>query len=265
MNLNVPGATLHYETRGTGPVLLLICGGIMDAAGYSALADRLADRFTVVTYDRRGNSRSPLAGPDEPQRIETHADDAHRLLSVVTDEPAHVFGNSSGALIALDLAVRHPGQVRRVIAHEPPAFELLPDAAHWRTVVEQIRDAYATGGAGAAMHVFGTSMGMSDEEPQGEPHPDVLEMMGRMEKNMDFFAGYEVPSFSGYTPDLDALREAPLVLAAGETSGDEPPHRATLAIAERLNVEPVLLPGGHGGFGTRTDAFAERLGGLLTP
>ncbi|MGI5164487.1 alpha/beta fold hydrolase [Spirillospora sp. CA-253888] len=263
MNLNVPGATLYYETRGTGPVLLLICGGIMDAAGYSALADRLADRFTVVTYDRRGNSRSPLAGPDEPQRIGTHADDAHRLLAAVTDEPAYVFGNSSGALIALDLAARHPGQVRRVIAHEPPAFEMLPDAEHWRTIVGQIREAYETAGAGAAMHVFGTSMGMADEEPQGEPHPDVLEMMGRMERNMDFFIGHEVPPFSGYVPDLDALASAPVVLAAGETSKDEPPHRATLAIAERLGAEPVLLPGGHGGFGSCTDDFAARLADLL--
>jgi pimeloyl-ACP methyl ester carboxylesterase len=58
--LTVPGARLHYEVRGRGPVLLMICGGIYDAAGYAALADRLADAYTVVTYDRRGNSRSPL-------------------------------------------------------------------------------------------------------------------------------------------------------------------------------------------------------------
>ena len=61
--LDVPGATLHYEVRGGGPVLLLVCGGIYDAQGYADLADALADRYTVVTYDRRGNSRSPLTGP----------------------------------------------------------------------------------------------------------------------------------------------------------------------------------------------------------
>jgi len=74
--LRVPGATLYHEVRGSGPVLLLICGGVYDAAGYAALADRLADRYTVVTYDRRGNSRSPLDGPPAPQRIEVHGDDA---------------------------------------------------------------------------------------------------------------------------------------------------------------------------------------------
>src|SRR5262244_297883 len=72
--LKVPGASLYHEVRGSGPVLLLICGGVYDAAGYAALAERLAGRYTVVTYDRRGNSRSPLDGPPSPQRIEVHGD-----------------------------------------------------------------------------------------------------------------------------------------------------------------------------------------------
>src|SRR5690349_16890977 len=128
--LKVPGASLYYEVRGTGPVLLLICGGVYDAAGYAALAQQLQDRYTVVTYDRRGNSRSPLDGPPEPQRIDVHADDAHRLLSemgIAAGRPAFVFGNSSGAMIGLELVARHPEQVRVLVAHEPPIFELLPD------------------------------------------------------------------------------------------------------------------------------------------
>jgi hypothetical protein len=47
--LAVPGATLHYEVCGAGPVLLLICGGIYDAAALAGLAQRLADHYTVVT------------------------------------------------------------------------------------------------------------------------------------------------------------------------------------------------------------------------
>jgi pimeloyl-ACP methyl ester carboxylesterase len=109
--LAVPGASLHFEVRGAGPVLLLICGGVYDAAGYGPLAERLAGRYTVVTYDRRGNSRSPLDHPPGPQRIEEHGDDAYRVLGAVgvtAEAPAYVFGNSSGAMIGLELAARHP-------------------------------------------------------------------------------------------------------------------------------------------------------------
>jgi pimeloyl-ACP methyl ester carboxylesterase len=143
--LRVPGASLYHEVHGSGPVLLLICGGVYDAAGYARLAEQLADRYTVVTYDRRGNSRSPMDGPPEPQRIETHGDDAHRVLSAVADgagEPAYVFGNSSGAIIGLELAARHPERVHALVAHEPPLFELLPDRDHFRIVVGDVEKAF---------------------------------------------------------------------------------------------------------------------------
>ncbi|MDG4786807.1 alpha/beta fold hydrolase [Micromonospora sp. WMMD1102] len=155
--LDVPGATLYHEVRGSGPVLLLICGGVYDAAGYTALAELLADRYTVVTYDRRGNSRSPLDGPPRPQRIEAHADDAYRLLTalgVTPAEPAYVFGNSSGAMIGLGLAARHPELVRVLVAHEPPVFELLPDRDHWRALLRDVAAAFAKAGAEAANQVL---------------------------------------------------------------------------------------------------------------
>ena len=151
--LKVPGASLYYEVRGSGPVLLLVCGGLYDAAGYDGLARQLAGRYTVVTYDRRGNSRSPLDGPPEEQRIEVHGDDAHRVLAAVgmtADDPALVFGNSSGAIIGLELAARHPEHVRTVVAHEPPIFELLPDREHWRTVMREVADTFRKKGAGPA-------------------------------------------------------------------------------------------------------------------
>ncbi|NEA29410.1 alpha/beta fold hydrolase [Actinomadura bangladeshensis] len=270
--LDVPGASLHYETRGAGPVLLLICGGIYDAAGYAGLAGALADRYTVVTYDRRGNSRSPLSGPPSVQSVAEHADDASRLLAAVTDQPAFVFGNSSGAQIGLELAVRHPEQVRALIAHEPPLFGLLPDAAHWESVIADVERAYRDGGVGPAMGVFGAAMGMTgdDESPEASdeaaeaeapPSPEMLEMFARFEKNTDFFAGYEVPGFGRHALDVEALRgsSVPVVVAAGEQSGGEPPHRAAVALAERLGTSAEVYPGDHGGFGAEAEAFAARL------
>ena len=62
------GAELYYETRGDGPPVLLIAGVLADAGQFTALGDALAEQRKVITYDRRGNSRSPAppAGPAPP-------------------------------------------------------------------------------------------------------------------------------------------------------------------------------------------------------
>ena len=58
----MPGARIHYETRGSGPLLLIIPGGPQDAGVFVDLSRHLADRYTVVAYDPRGNSRSRFDG-----------------------------------------------------------------------------------------------------------------------------------------------------------------------------------------------------------
>ncbi|MEV5501283.1 hypothetical protein AB0M50_38400 [Nonomuraea fuscirosea] len=60
--LDVPGARLYYEVRGSGPVLLVILGGGADAAMAAPMAEILAGRHTVITYDRRGAARRLLPG-----------------------------------------------------------------------------------------------------------------------------------------------------------------------------------------------------------
>ncbi|HKT00343.1 MAG TPA: alpha/beta hydrolase [Rugosimonospora sp.] len=278
--LPVPGAAIYYEVRGSGPVLLLICGGVYDADGYAGLAGQLADRYTVVTYDRRGNSRSAAGVPREPQRIEVHADDAYRVLhavGVAAGGPAYVFGNSSGAEIGLELAARHPELVRTLIAHEPPIFDLLPDAGRLFDLMGQVEEVFAAQGPGPAMQVFGAGLAMRGGEPEDErvpggaqappePDPAMLAMMARMEQNMAFFIGYEVPPFGRYTADLAALRGSGvrIVPAVGAESVDEPPHRSALALAERLGVKAVTFPGDHGGFGSHVPEFARLLDEVLS-
>ncbi len=298
--LTVPGATLYYEVRGSGPVLLLICGGVYDAAGYAGLADQLSDRYTVVTYDRRGNSRSPLHGPPAHQSIEVHGDDAHRVLATVgvtVDTPAYVFGNSSGAIIGLELAARHPEQVRILVAHEPPIFQILTDRDHWRSVIQSVEDTFRKEGAGPAGQVLNAGFGggaQADgdapadgdaeadggaadnlqgrlpgggQAPQGEPDPEMLETMARIERNMEFFIGYEVPPFARYAPDIAALQasSARVVAAVGDTSeGEAPFYRAAIAVAERLGTQPAVFPGDHGGFGAQPEAFAAKLHEVLS-
>src|ERR1700677_5385492 len=124
--LEAPEVSLYYEARGSGPVLLMIPGGPMDAAGFAPLADCVADRYTVVTCDCGGNSRSTAEGPKDDLTVGVFADDAHRLLAAVTSEPAYVLGSSGGASYSLDLVARYPEQVRTLVGHEPPGGPVRP-------------------------------------------------------------------------------------------------------------------------------------------
>jgi pimeloyl-ACP methyl ester carboxylesterase len=264
--LKVPGATLYLEVRGSGAVLLCISGGPVDAGMFSDLAGRLADRYTVVTYDQRGHSRSPLDGEPEDIPVQLHADDAAAILAAVGYEPAYVYGSSGGGTIGLDLVARHPDLVRTIVAHEAPIVELLPDAPHWRSAYEEISEIYETQGLFPAMERFGAVVeeggpSYREEMQQAEPTPEDQEMMGRMAVNFDLFIAHELRPNGAYVPDIDALRNAPtrIVSAAGETSGEQAARRAALALAERLGIPVTTLPGGHGGWGSDPQEFAERL------
>jgi pimeloyl-ACP methyl ester carboxylesterase len=271
--LQVPGASLYLEVRGTGPVLLCITGGPTDAGIFTDLAERLADRYTVVCYDQRGHSRSTIDA--EPEDILVlHADDAAAILEALSDGPAYVYGSSGGANIGLELVVRHPGLVRTLVAHEAPVLELLPDAAQVRAGFDDVIETYRTEGVFPAMGKFGALVEeggpkYSEEMQKIPPTPESQEMFARMSANFDLFLTHEILRISRYVPDFDALRSAlgnghtRIVSAAGETSGDQSPCRAAVALAERLGIPVSYLPGGHGGWGSDPQEFADRLHGLL--
>ena len=117
--MSVNGAELYYEIRGAGPPVLLIMGATGDGGHFDELAELLADEFTVITYDRRGNGRSPVPAGWRTTSAEEQADDAAALLDALATGPAAVFGTSSGGTFALCLLVRHPEIVRGAILHEP--------------------------------------------------------------------------------------------------------------------------------------------------
>lgn len=125
--VEVPGACLYYQTQGSGPQLVLIGGGPANADMLAPLASHLAGDHTVITYDRRGYSRSHLDDPGEQIGIARHSDDLWLLIAALGTTPVSVFGTSFGALIALDLAATAPGSLGTVIVHEPPLGQLLTD------------------------------------------------------------------------------------------------------------------------------------------
>ncbi|MEW1690622.1 alpha/beta fold hydrolase [Streptomyces sp. NPDC091265] len=265
-SLRVNGATLHYEVRGHGPLLLLIPGGTGGAASFDDVADVLAAEYTVATYDPRGMSRSVLDDPEAEQSVAEHADDAFRLLELLSPgEPARVFGASSGAIAALHLLTTHPERVRRVVAHEPPAVMVLPDASDHRAFLACVQETLRTQGLRPAMAVFaaGLQKGGDATEPKGELKlpPQATARIERTMANLPYFVGSVVPSFMSYAPDLDRLEVLSdrLVLACGQDSRGELAYRPAALVAERFGTELLHFPGGHIGLTTHPAEFAEHL------
>jgi pimeloyl-ACP methyl ester carboxylesterase len=262
--LKVPGAKLYYEMQGSGPVLLMIPGGPADAGIFAALAGLLADSYTTVRYDPRGNSRSVLEGQPRDQNMDQHGDDAAQLLAVFGAEPAFVLGSSGGAQIGLNLAARHPGSVRTLVAHEPPCVLLLPDAEEQRHFAAEVDEAYRASGAGAAMQKFLAVTGIGagrKPENAAPPPPELRESYGRMQGNLDYFFAHGFKPISLFVPDAARLRSGTprIVIGVGETSAGQIAHRTAVALAERLGIQPVVFPGGHGGYNDLPPEFAAKL------
>ncbi|MEE1753090.1 alpha/beta fold hydrolase [Streptomyces sp. SP18CS02] len=265
-SLRVNGATLHYEVRGRGPLLLLIPGGTGGTASFDDIADDLAAAYTVATYDPRGMSRSTLDDPEAEQHVAEHADDAFRLLELLSPgEPARVFASSSGAIAALHLLTTHPERVERLIAHEPPVVEVLPDAIEHRVLIARVQATFRAEGLMPAMAVFAAGL-KKDGDTTGpraeiELPPQAAARVERTMANLPYFVGRIVPSFMSYSPDihrLEALSDR-LVLACGQDSRGELPYRPAAFLAERLGTELLLFPGGHTGLTTHPTEFGELL------
>ncbi|WP_042801466.1 alpha/beta hydrolase [Streptomyces sp. C] len=257
-SLRVNGTTVHYEVRGRGPLLLLIPGGTGGAASFDGIAGELADEYTVATYDPRGMARSTLDDPGAEQRVAEHADDALRLLELLSPgEPARVFGASSGAIAALHLLTARPERVERLVAHEPPVVEVLPDAAEHRVFLARVQEAFQAQGLVPAMALFAAGLTTGPKAQVEVPPARAEQTMA----GLPYFLGRIVPAFMSYVPDVHRLESLSdrLVLAGGQDSRGELPYRAAAFLAERLGQGLLHFPGGHTGTTTHPAEFAETL------
>jgi pimeloyl-ACP methyl ester carboxylesterase len=264
--LKVPGARIYYETRGAGPLLLIIPGGPQDAGVFAEVSRRLSDRYTVVAYDPRGNSRSPTDGPPGELVLDVHADDAAALIQALGGGPAHVFGTSGGAQIGLDLAARHPELVRVLVAHEPPSMMLLADPSKEVAAAQSLHDTYRREGVEAAMGKFFADNGLAEgpEEqaaPELPPDPEGAETFARVSGNFEYWLAHGLLALSLYRPDVDRLcaGKPRVVVGIGEESAGQPIDGMGRALATRLGTERVVFPGDHMGFETQPGPFAETL------
>jgi pimeloyl-ACP methyl ester carboxylesterase len=113
--------TVFYrQRRGDGPPLLLLHATLSNSRQTRALANGLAERFTVLSIDRRGSGKNVTQDPAAPIEVATHVEDLAEVMAVESVGPAVVVGHSYGGCVALELAARRPELVRGVFAYEPP-------------------------------------------------------------------------------------------------------------------------------------------------
>jgi pimeloyl-ACP methyl ester carboxylesterase len=163
------GTPLHYQERGSGTPILCVHGTGSGTLAWAPAIPELARRGRVISYDRRGFSRSRSAEAGRPVSVAEHADDAAALLHALDATPAVVIGRSYGGSVAIDLALRYPAYVRALVLLEGVPESLDPEAERWvRGVAERTLAAGERGPAAAAETLFRQVLG--DEGWSGLDH-----------------------------------------------------------------------------------------------
>jgi len=240
------GTQLYYEIKGAGPALLFIPGAEGDAEEYDRVTGLLQDEFTILSYDRRGFSRSPRPQGFNGTSVEEQADDAAALLAATGLAPATVWGNSSGAIIGLALALRHPDSVSAAMLHEPPLFVGASDV---EGVLGWLRKATANGKAPFVAGLCGeaTYGGFSEGYRQ------------RLETDRTWI-DYEFDVFEYFRPADEELARlsTPIEVLCGSAS---PPFfmEAASWLAERLGTTVEVMPGDHGAHYCLPEEVAKRI------
>ncbi|MPY62028.1 alpha/beta fold hydrolase [Streptomyces spongiae] len=266
----------HFDVCGDGPVLLVVPGGAGHPMGLDAFVERLAERFTVVTYDPMGLAHGHLGKSFGDQRVEAWSDGARRVLDAVLPDgaSAYAFGSSSGGIAVLDLLARHPERLRHVVAHEPPCVGALPDAARHLAMFREVYETYRAAGIEAAMVRLQAGLeepsgvaadperGRAARPPAAEADADV-----RPATPMGLFLTHVLRQFTAYAPDPVALRRGSgrLTLAFGHDSRGLLLHHTAESVAEAGGGALAEFPGGHIGAVTHPVEVAGRLTETLLP
>lgn len=256
--IEMPTTDLYHEVRGHGPAVLFISGATGDAGHYTRVAEVLGDAFTVITYDRRGNSRS-RRNADDPSvaTITAQADDAASLIRACGLDKAVVFGSSGGGIITLDLVTRHPDVVRGALVHEPPLLGVLPHEDGPSPLDEVF--ALAQTDAPAALEAF-VRLNSSDSAWDSVDLATRQRMLG----NADTLFRREVEQFIGYQPNVAALKQTPVPIGLLHSANGLPFIPAVNDwLQQSTGLVSTAISGHHAPYFDTADVFAEEIRPLL--
>ena len=271
--VNTEADELYYEVYGDGQPLLMIPGGGGDSSLYSLVADILSDEYKVITYDRRANSRSTGNHPQNFD-INQQSRDAVAVLAAAGETSAFVFGNSSGAVIALDMAKTQPQATRAVVAHEPPTTRLHPRAREWQRFFASVYWTAFRFGTPLAMFRFVFGVGLpirqmiaSSSRISKTARGNRPDLDPRPEETGEFFTKQELLPVTNYVPDIALIKKngVKVFMAAGNMSLEKRRFYAETApiLANLLDCEMVVFPGHHVSYLDMPEAWATVLRHIL--
>lgn len=269
--------TLVYRVTGEGKPILFIAGGGGDGDLYLPLVDKLSSNYKCITYDRRANARSTMNFPNCFD-LSQQARDAYAILNATGEESAVIFGNSSGAIIALEMARLFPDNVIGVIAHEAPIARLHPDSEKWLQFFEDCyNSSFKFGGASMAStkFMFGievpaiemikAQLNATQYVKNEEKFPNEKRISSKLASK--YLIEKELIKVTHYVPDLNFMREHrdKYVIAVGTYAQQ---HNSFLfqiskKLSEELGIKYTLINGHHASFMNDTTSWAESMKKIL--
>ena len=156
------GTSLAYESAGRGATIVLVSGAMSTGATVAPLAARLAERFRVVVYDRRGRGGS---GDTPPYAVEREVEDLAALIEAMGGEAA-LYGVSSGGALALRAAASGL-PVRQVAVYETPYAMSEEDLGERARYTERLTAALGEGRRGDAVELFLRLTGLGEDVIRG--------------------------------------------------------------------------------------------------
>jgi pimeloyl-ACP methyl ester carboxylesterase len=265
-SIKVDGASIYYDTIGSGPLFIPIPGANGTGLLYEPLAAALTHRFEVVLYDRRGYGKSHILTPSKPNmmaRLKTHANDVVSLIQYLSPgKPVIVFATSGSGVLALELLQSRPDLVQRLILHEPLLLSPLPTSYKSdikKKLRSNIRKYGGTENAKLRATLIPFIQGKWDQQRMGRTH-QYARLQSQPADEVGLFYQYELPWVLDYEFDIGQLRpdREKLVLMKGQdisldlTSGLMP-------LSKALGIPVIKAAGGHTGYVTDAEEFANKL------
>lgn len=222
------GTKIGFRYRGSGPAVVLVHGSMESGLNHVALADALADRYTVFLPDRRGRG---LSGPHAANHaLATEVADIHAVVAQAG--ASRIFGVSAGGLVALAAARRHARLISKVALYEPAL--VLAGSFYDNAWIPKFDAQIAAGRVTGAMVTSMFAMRLAPAGLKVIPRPILAGLTGMMLKGEDKNAAPD---------DVTMRRLAPTIRYEGVIIGEA---KGTEADYADVTADVLLMSGGRG-------------------